>query len=125
MLNTEGFSKMRKRFVVWAVAFALFGIGIALAQSTHSATLTWQDTLNPAGTTYNVYRATGLCSGTPTFAKIATGLTVKTYLDSTVTPGNYCYQVTATFNAIESAPSNSAPAAVPSFAPSALGVTVQ
>ncbi len=116
---------MRKIFFVWLILFALFGFGVAQGQTTHSATLTWADTLNPAGTTYNVYRATGLCSGTPTFAKLATGLTAKTFLDSTVTPGNYCYQVTATFNAIESAPSNSAPAAVPSFAPSTLGVTVQ
>lgn len=37
---------------------------------THSATLTWQDTANPAGTTYSVYRSTGLCSGTPMFSML-------------------------------------------------------
>lgn len=95
------------------------------AQTTHKVTLTWQDTLNPAGTTYSVYRATGLCSGTPTFSKIASALTAKTYDDTTVQPGPYCFMVTATFNGMESAPSNSAPAQVPSFAPTALSVQVQ
>lgn len=49
---------------------------VALAQgvSQHSVTLNWQDALNPAGTTYSIYRATGLCSGTPTFAKLATAV---------------------------------------------------
>lgn len=90
---------------------------------THSATLTWQDALNPAGTTYNPYRATGLCSGTPVFSKLASGITVKTYVDATVTPGNYCYEVTADFMGMESAPSNMAPAAIPSFPPTGLTVT--
>jgi len=72
----------------------------------HSVDLTWMDTLNPMGTTYSVYRAPGLCSGTPTFAKIATGVTILTYTDPSVTIGNFCYEVTATFNGLESAPSN-------------------
>lgn len=91
----------------------------------HSVTLNWEDALNPAGTTYSIYRAPGLCSGTPTFAKLATGVNVKTYVDATVTPGNYCYQVTAVYASIESAPSNSALAPVPSWAPSRLTVTVK
>lgn len=96
-----------------------------IGQTTHSVTLSWTDTLNPTGTTYNVYRATGLCSGTPTFSKLATAISAKTYQDTTVTPGNYCYQVTATYNSVESAPSNSALAPVPSFAPTQLIVVVQ
>lgn len=104
----------------------LIGFGV-IAQTTnqHSVTLNWQDTANPTGTTYNVYRATGLCSGTPTFSKIATAVANKTYVDTTVLPGNYCYQVTATSNSVESAPSNSALAPVPSFAPQQLVITVQ
>ena len=98
---------------------------LSLFAATHSATLTWVDASNPAGTTYTVYRATGLCSGSPAFSKLATGIADKTYVDSTVTPGNYCYYVTATANAIESAPSNSALAPVPSFAPQTLNVSVQ
>jgi hypothetical protein len=78
-----------------------------LAQATHSVTLTWVDTQNPAGTTYNVKRASGTCSGTPSFSTIASAVAVKTYTDSTVSVGNYCYIVTAVFSSIESAPSNS------------------
>lgn len=96
-----------------------------MGQTTHQATLTWQDLTNPVGTTYSVYRATGLCSGSPTFSKIASAVTVKTYVDTTVTPGNYCYQVTATLNGMESPASNTASAPVPSFAPTGLNVVVQ
>jgi hypothetical protein len=97
----------------------------AFGQTTHSVMLTWTDTANPAGTTYSVYRATGLCSGSPVFSKIASAITVKTYEDSTVTPGNYCYQATATYGGMESAPSNTALAPVPSFAPAGLSVVVK
>lgn len=90
------------------------------AQTTHTVTLSWIDDRNPAGTTYSVYRAPGLCSGTPVFAKIATAVTAKTYTDMTVQPGNYCYAVTATFNSVESAQSNTVQPAVPAFAPTAL-----
>ena len=91
----------------------------------HSVDLSWVDTSNPAGTTYSVYRVTGLCSGAPVFNKLITGVTTKTYTDTTVIPGNYCYQVTASFNGVESAPSNAAPASVPSFPPQSLSVTVK
>lgn len=99
---------------------------VSYAQAaTHSATLTWNDTVNPAGTSYSVYRATGLCSGAPVFSKIASALTVKTYIDTTVTSGNYCYQVTATSIGMESGPSNQAPAAIPSFPPQQLMIVIQ
>lgn len=91
----------------------------------HSVTLNWEDTLNPSGTTYSVYRATGLCSGTPAFNKLASAVAVKTYVDLTVNPGNYCYYVTASYNGVESGPSNSALAPVPSWAPTKLSVTVK
>lgn len=94
-------------------------------QTAHKVTLTWTDLLNPPGTTYNVKRATGLCSGTPTFNTIATAIAVKTYEDSTVQPGPYCFIVTAVYSGVESAPSNTALANVPSFAPSGLSVVVQ
>jgi hypothetical protein len=106
------------------LAVLLFALPLA-AQTTHKVTLAWVDGLNPAGVTYTVYRATGLCSGTPTFSTLATGVTVLTYTDATVTPGNYCYQVTATVNGVQSAPSNSVLAPVPAFAPTALTFTVQ
>ena len=78
----------------------------AFAQAAKKVTLTWNDTLNPTGTTYNVYRASGLCTGTPAFTAIQSGVTVKTYVDASVTVGNYCYKVTAVASGIESAGSN-------------------
>jgi hypothetical protein len=59
------------------------------------------------------------------FSKIATAITPKTYADTTVTPGPYCFVVTATYNNVESAYSNSALGNVPAFAPTALTVVVQ
>lgn len=117
---------MSKAFTL-AFVLLLILAAVAAAQTPpqHSATLTWADQYNPAGTTYTVYRAPGLCSGSPVMAKIATALAVKTYQDTTVQPGNYCYQVTATYQGMESGPGNSAGAAVPSFAPQNLSVQVQ
>lgn len=106
----------------------LFLAALTLAAQTpanHSVTLTWVDDRNPTGTTYSVHRSAGLCSGTPVFSKIATAVAVKTYEDTTVTPGNYCFTVTATFQGMESANSPTAAAAVPSFPPSALSVVVR
>lgn len=92
----------------------LFTAAILSAQG-RSVTLNWTDTVNPAGTTWNVYRAPGLCTASPVFVKLtATPLTVKTYVDSTVVSGSYCFQVTAVLNGVESGPSNQAGATYPS-----------
>lgn len=107
-----------------AMVFLLASMAAAQAV-THSVTLTWVDTQNPATTTYNVKRATGLCTGTPVFSTIASAVAVKTYADTAVTVGNYCYVVTAVLSGAESVPSNSASANVPPFAPTALTFTVQ
>jgi len=89
-------------------------VSVALrAQPPHSVTLTWSDALNPPSTTYNIYRAGGLCSGAPAFSRIATAIAAKTYIDTAVTSGDYCYEVSAAFNGVESAPSNTALALVP------------
>jgi len=105
--------------------FALIVSALALAAQSHSVTLNWADTLNPAGTTYTVYRASGPCSGSSTFSSLASGIAVKTYLDSGVAVGQYCYQVTATQNTVESDPSNQALAKVKPNAPTQLTLTVQ
>jgi hypothetical protein len=116
------------RVLIRLIALSLLVVGLgsfATAQAlTHQVVLTWLDPNNPSGTTYNVKRATGLCSGTPTFSAIATAIAVKTYTDATVTPGNYCYEVTATFSGVESTPSNTVNPLVPSFAPTSLTFTV-
>ena len=115
-----------RRISLYALCLILILGSPLLAQTTtHKVTLTWADTLNPSGTTYTVLRATGLCSGTPSFATLASGITVLTYVDSTVTPGNYCYQVEASVGGVLSGPSNSAVAPIPAFAPTAFALTVQ
>ena len=110
----------------------------ALAQ-THSATLAWVDTANPAGTTYNVWRMTGACpspgpNSTPPsgFVQLNTSpITAKSYIDTTVAAGTtYCYVGTAVAAApctsnCQSAPSNTALGSVPaSFPPQMFSVTV-
>jgi len=78
----------------------------AFAQAAKKVTLTWTDIINPSSTTYNVYRATGNCSGTPAFSVIQSAVAVKTYVDNSVTVGNYCYKVTAVASGVESSGSN-------------------
>lgn len=113
------------RFAIPLSLILIFTAALYAQAPQHAVTLTWIDAANPAGTTYSVYRATGLCSGTPTFSKVQSGVAAKTYEDATVTTGNYCYKVTATFNNVESGPSPTALAAVPSFSPSSLSVVVK
>jgi hypothetical protein len=77
----------------------------------HNVVLTWQAPADATvSSTYNIYRANGLCTGTPTFAKInPSAITVLTYTDSTVAVGSsYCYYGTQVQGATESLPSNQA-----------------
>lgn len=96
----------------------------AWAQSTRSVTLNWTDTKNPAGTTYSVFKAAQACNASPSFARIASAVAAKTYLDSNVPVGSYCYYVTATYNTMESGPSPQAVAAVTPYPPDGLTVLV-
>lgn len=106
--------------------FCSLTFACALAAQVRTVTLTWNDDVNPAGTTYNVYRATGVCAGSPTFTRVnSTPIATKTYVDSGVAPGNYCYVVRAAAAGLESDDSNQAGAAVRPFAATGLGVTVQ
>lgn len=63
--------------------------------------LAWNDTVNPSGTTYNVYRGTQVAGP---FVAIVTGLTVLTFTDS-VSAGRYCYYITSVNGGGESVPS--------------------
>lgn len=110
--------------LLMALSLAFFGTA-AFAQG-RSVTLTAVDTLNPAATTYNFYRAPGQCSGTPPFAKLNVGgSTVKTVVDLNVTPGAYCYTVTATLAAVETSVGNpTAFAAVGPVAPQQLNISI-
>ncbi len=94
-----------------------------------TATLTWTDTINPTGTQYNVYRASGACVAAPAYVKItATPISPKTYVDSTLQPGNdYCFSVTAVSSGQESVKSVPVLAVVPaptSAAPTGLTAVV-
>jgi fibronectin type 3 domain-containing protein len=96
----------------------------AFAQaSQRQVILTWEDALNPAGTTYSIYRAQGQCATATAFTRLASAITPKTYTD-TANPGQYCYQVTAVLNAVESDPSNNAEAKVKPAPPTKLTVTI-
>jgi hypothetical protein len=112
----------------------------AIAQSGHSATLSWQDALNPVGTTANIWRASGACPATaptttppPGFTQINTaavaesgsaGAMVGTYIDTAVTAGDtYSYVITAVGPNGQSNPSNCAQGVIPAAFPVS-GVTV-
>lgn len=103
-----------------------------LFAQTHSATLIWSDTANPAGTTYNAYRLNGTCPSIPPtntsgFTKLNTSpVTPKTYADTTVVGGaTYCYVVTAANATSESGPSAPAQAPIPSlFVPVMIQITI-
>ena len=109
-----------KRLVL-AFVFAAFAFG----QTAHKVTLTWEDVLNPVGTTYTVYRSNGACSGTPAYVALATAVAVKTYENTGVNPGKYCYTVTAIFGGEESVYADPAVAQVRPFKPTAFTVVVQ
>lgn len=102
----------------------LFAV-LAAAQTTHTVELSWEDTLNPVGTVYAVYRGDARCTQSPVMVKIAQDIAVKVYTQNGVSVGNYCYHVTANLNALESLPSNQALAEVRPWSPSKLNVTVK
>jgi hypothetical protein len=110
---------MRLAILLFVFAALTFG------QTTHKVTLAWTDTLNPAGTTYTIYRANGACSVTPTYVLIASAIVTKTYDDNNVSPGKYCYTATAVYNAEESVYADPAVAQVKPFKPTGLTVVVQ
>lgn len=111
------------RYLIAVIAMA----GSLVAQTGRTVQLAWQDTVNPTATQYNVYRAPSSCAGTPTFTKLnASPVATRSYNDSGVAPGTYCYRVTAVLAGLpESAPSSSVDAAVGLAAPSGLTITIQ
>lgn len=81
---------------------------VSLTSNAHHATLSWQDSVNPSGTQYNIYRSSGNCplpaGGTPIASGVATlGSTPLVYVDGTILQNQgYCYGVSATFGGTES-----------------------
>ena len=91
-------------------------LSLFMAATPHTVTLTWEDNLNPEGMLYSVYEGRGRCTQSPIMIKVAQDITVKTYTKD-VAIGNYCYHVTASFEGIESLPSNQAVAEVRPWSP--------
>lgn len=107
-------------------ALVLFAAAL-LAQTAHTVVLTWTDPNNPAGATYNVYRANGACSSNPTFASlVSTPVSGLTFTDTGVTVGQtYCYHITAVIGTVESAPGPNAGATVLPFSPASLQISAK
>lgn len=108
------------KILLTIVALVTLTLALCAQPNAPKVELTWDDTINPPAATYNVKRAPGLCTGTPTFATIATGLTNKTHMDENVSAGHYCYVVTAVVNGIESEASNSSQITIPPAPPTNL-----
>lgn len=82
--------------------FVIFLSLCVSATAQRTVSLIWADSTNPAGTVYDLYRASGVCNPAPTFAKIAPSLAAKNYLDAGLQPGTYCYVVAAVVNGVAS-----------------------
>ena len=109
---------MKRLLLVFGFAAFAFGQG-------RTVLMTWQDTENPAGTVYTIYRAAGACSATPAYSSIVSGVAAKAYTDTGVSPGKYCYTVTANYGGEESVYADPAVAQVRPFKPTAFTVVVQ
>jgi len=86
----------------------------------HYTDVAWQDAAgNPAGVSYNVYKAVATCADAgATFKLLVSGIQSGpnglTYRDTTVAAGETaCYYVTSVFGAEESAPSAKVEATTP------------
>ena len=119
----------RKLAVLFFVLFTSL-----LAAQQHSVTLSWTagDTNTTPLDTYNVYKASGACTGTPTFTKLVsvaptalcTTAAPCSYQDLAVTAGSsYCYAVTALNGGLESGKSPFASAVIPTFFPPGVPAT--
>lgn len=97
---------------------------LSVFTQTRNVTLNWNHT-DPT-VSFNLYRAPADCASNPTnFAKInAAPITTKSYTDSAVAYGVYCYRATATANGRESIPSNTAEAAVDPKEPTGLQTVI-
>ena len=110
---------MFKKFLILLLTVTAF------AQTGRTVTLVWDDLLNGASATWNVKRASASCASSPTFTTLASNVSVKTYQDTNVLPGTYCYALSANVSGLESANSSPAAAVVIPFPPTFVTVTIQ
>jgi hypothetical protein len=115
------------------LALALLLLTPPLSAAPHSATLTWTASVDmpatiPPGSGYNIYRLNAACPASVTSLVGWTQVnmvpvTVNTYTDSTLTPGQWCYSAVTVLNGGISNPSNTAAAPLAPAAPTSVTVT--
>ena len=99
------------KLLLFVIAYA-----IASGQSvSYVADLTWPDARNPAGTQYKIFRAPGQCGATGQKLQQVATVTTKSYADTTVTPGLWCYQIVSTINGADGQASDLVPGSIPPF----------
>lgn len=110
--------------------FVLLFAGASQAQG-HTVTLTWTASTDAAANptlTYTVSRASGVCSATSVFTVLQAGISAVTYANTNVSPGTYCYTVSAQLNGATSgttaAPNPTASAPVLPAAPGQIVIVV-
>jgi len=110
-----------------------FGLAFAATAAPHSVTLSFTASADDLGSTgtgygYTAWRASGTCPTTaPTTTAGFTALNTTpflttSYVDNTVTVGNFCYIITFVSGSAQSLPSNAVGAAILPQAPSGLKV---
>jgi hypothetical protein len=122
---------MKPRIILLSLLLAVS----AIAQNTpaHTAVVQWTDTLNPAGTAYNVYRMAGACPLTPPtstggFAQLNNApVGGMIYVDASVVAGTYAYVVTAVVAGVETGPSPCGQGTIPvgGVPPQSITVTIK
>jgi len=95
-------------------ACAIRKTSVRASLAPHSVALTWADTQNPPGASYNIYRYQGKCWQNKYLYTNLGNVSATNYLDPTVISGKtYCFYVTAVINKLESGPSNKVRVNVP------------
>lgn len=129
--------KSTKRILL-LVSLALVFAGMAHAQTgAHSAKLSWAasaDSTSANPGTVAIYQASGACPasglGSLTFATVTTtaapsATAANPYIVTSLTPGTYCFYLTATIGGATSGPSNTSGGSTSTFPPTSFTVVVQ
>lgn len=97
-------------FSAFVFAFGQAPTGLTVAENvlttspyTLGANLAWNSV--SGATAYNVWRAPGICTGSPAWAVLAPNITTTSYTDPNLALGQYCYAVDAVVGGVESAKS--------------------
>ena len=87
---------MKLAFFLLAVeAFAQSAPALQSPILGQSVSLTWADSMNPTGTTYNIYQALGACPAVIPAPPIYAGIANTSAVLSGLGPGTFCWGITA------------------------------